>query len=206
MSAEIHFIKALIKINEKDFDAAIELLTLSVELDSANVEFYAERAVCYLHKNQHELSMFDMNRAIDLEPHYGYRYSCRAYLKGKMGDARGAVEDYEIAVDLDPEDHIALNNLGMAQENLGYWEKAQKNFKKSNELIGYDPENRVVQGDVAVSKDSVPVPQSTQIPVENHTKQTKSQVARDVFTKKSAFRDFVRFIRNGFRIKPNDKS
>ncbi len=191
MSAKIHFQEALVKINENDYHSAVELLTRALELDGGEVEFFAERAVCYLHLDQHELSMFDMNRAIELEPHYSYRYSCRAYLKGKMNNAQGAVDDYEIAVRLDPEDYIALNNLGLAQENLGYWEKAQQNYKKSNELIGYDPENRVIKGDIAVPRTEA----------EPQTKETRSAVVKSVFTKRSGFKDFVRFIRNGFRLK-----
>ena len=194
------------KIKENDHAEAIELLTIAIDEDANNADYYSERAVCYIHTGQLDLSMFDMNRAVEIEPDYSYRYSCRAYLKGKMGDARGAVADYQRAVELDPEDAIAYNNLGLAQENLGYWEKARENFRKSNQLIGYDPENRVIQGDVAISKDNQEIKITKDEIVEPVIQPTKGQIIKDVFSKKGTFKEFVGFITNGFKLKKDDKS
>jgi tetratricopeptide (TPR) repeat protein len=41
-----------------------------------------------------------------------------------MGDIKGAIEDYEKTISLDPDDAIAYNNLGLLQEQLGYKEKS----------------------------------------------------------------------------------
>src|SRR5688572_7942097 len=108
------FAKGLAKVKEKDFLAAIEHFSLAIQDDGNNVEYYAERAVAYLNSDQFDLSMFDMNRCIELDPGNSYRYSCRGFLKAKIGDTDGAIADYEIAVKLDPEDAIAYNNLGLA--------------------------------------------------------------------------------------------
>lgn len=208
MELSQHYHIALVKIKENDFGAAIESLSLAIE-EHQHVEYYAERAVCYIHTDQLDLSMFDMNKAIDLEPDYAYRYSCRAFLKGKMGDPKGAVEDYEKALELDPSDPIVYNNLGLAMENLGYWEKAQENFKKSNELIGYDPDNRVIENGIAVNKEDAEQPAVKREEFGNQNSEqdttSKSQIVKDVFSKKSAFKDFIRFIGNGFKLKDDDE-
>jgi tetratricopeptide (TPR) repeat protein len=181
------YAKGMAKAKENDFLAAIEHFTIAISEDENNVEYYAERAVAYLNSGQYDLSLFDMNRCVDFEPNNSYRYSCRAFLKAKMNDPDGAIIDYEIAVKLDPEDAIAFNNLGLAQEQKGYRDKAARSFERSNELIGYDPLRRQQESNAGGGSSS--------------GSGSGGRVARDVFTKKESFRDFLRFIRNGFKLK-----
>jgi len=199
MKMSREFAKGLAKAKEKDFLRAIEHFTLAINEDKSNVEHYAERAVAYLNTKQYDLSMFDMNICIDLEPNNSYRFSCRAFLKSKMGEADGAIADYETAIMLDPDDAIAYNNLGLAQEQKGFRERAEKSFKRSNELIGYDPlKNREAVSGVDAVSDSV----SSSSNLESKSVDlTKKEIARQVFTNKKSFQEFVRFIRNGFKIK-----
>lgn len=214
------FAKGLAKVKENDFLTAIEHFTLAIQEDKNNVECYAERAVAYLNTNQFDLSMFDMHRCIEMEPNNSYRYSCRAFLKAKIGDTEGAIADYEMAVKLDPEDAIAYNNLGLVQETKGFRVQAQKSFEKSNELIGYNP-NRFDEGelkketakkvnsevkkkDQQTTEITQPITESNasvQIKTEESANASKGQIAKSVFTSRSGFKDFWQFIRNGFRIK-----
>lgn len=214
------FAKGIAKVKENDFLTAIEHFTLAIQEDSNNVECYAERAVAYLNTNQFDLSMFDMHRCIEMEPNNSYRYSCRAFLKAKIGDTEGAIADYEMAVKLDPEDAIAYNNLGLVQETKGFRVQAQKSFEKSNELIGYNP-NRFDEGelkketpkkvsseidkkDQQSAETMQPIAESNssfQVQSEESANPSKGQIAKSVFTSRSGFKDFWQFIRNGFRIK-----
>lgn len=99
--------------------------------------YYLERGVCkFRMRFQHVLEDFD--KAVSLSPSNPYFYSCRAYVKDKIGDSEGAIEDYTKAHHLDPEDALILNNLGLAEQKLGYTQKARQSFEKSNELIGYE--------------------------------------------------------------------
>ena len=195
MNLNREYAKGMAKVKENDFLSAIEHFTAAIELDPSNVEYYAERGVAYINTNQYELSMFDMNICVDMEPNNSYRYSCRAFLKSRMGDADGAISDYEKAIMLDPEDAIAYNNLGLAQEQKGYHKKAQKSFDQSNELIGYKP-NRLDNSEITANK-----PQAITNQQPKEIQPTKSSVAKDVFTKKSSFREFLSFIKNGFKLK-----
>lgn len=192
------FQKGLDKVNEKDFNSAIEHFTLAIQADQSKVEFYAERAVAYLNIEQYDLSMFDMNRCIELEPINSYRYACRAFLKSRMGDHLGAIADYEHAIKIDPDDAIAYNNLGLAQEAMGYMQQAQKSFEKSNKLIDYNPK-RFDEGSTSTNIDNA---KNNQEKSEDQAEQVKpSRVAKSVFTTRSGFKDFIAFIKNGFKIK-----
>jgi len=197
MSMSREFAKGLAKAKQNDFLSAIEHFTNAIKEDESNVEFYAERAVAYLNSNQFELSMFDMNICVEMEPNNSYRYSCRAFLKSKMGDTDGAVSDYEKAVALDPEDAIAYNNLGLAQEQKGYYKKAQKSFDASNALIGYQPK-KFDESETAIQSNKTDLNEHH---IEDDSSTSGGKIARNVFTKKQSFKEFIRFIRNGFKLK-----
>lgn len=102
-------------------------------------QFYNERASCKFNlKFRH--AMDDFNQAIELDPGNPYFYACRAFVKDKTGDIEGAIEDYIKANELDPDDATVLNNLGIAQQKLGYTAKAREFFKQSDDLLGINPE------------------------------------------------------------------
>jgi tetratricopeptide (TPR) repeat protein len=220
MSDNPHYIKGLNKLNENRFEEAIELFTKAIEEDPSNPFFYNERAVCYLNIRKLDLSMFDMNKSIELDANYAYFYSSRGFLKTKMKDLEGAVADYERSLQLDPQNEITYNNLGLALESIGKMKQAQRMFKEGNKILGYDPNKRKLSDDGKMMEDAkgeVPPAQEEaqdKIADNNETpskkpntyKTKKSRVAKDVFTKKSAFREFLGFIGNGFKLKDNDKS
>ena len=191
------FAKGLAKVKENDFNSAILHFNTAIEEDSNQVEYYAERAVAYLNIEKFDLSMFDMNKCIELEPKNSYRYSCRAFLKAKIGDGEGAILDYQKAIELDPKDSIAYNNMGLVQEQLGYQKESQKSFEKSNNIIGYNPK-RFDEGELKTE-----APTET---IEEEPSISKKEVVKDVFTKRSAFKEFLSFIGNGFKLKENDES
>ena len=47
-----------------------------------------------------------------------------------------AIQDYEKAIKLDPDDAVAQNNLGLLQEQLGYKTEAKKRFEIADDLMG----------------------------------------------------------------------
>ena len=42
----------------------------------------------------------------------------------------------KLTIELDPEDAIILNNLGLAEQKLGYTARARERFKNSDDLLG----------------------------------------------------------------------
>lgn len=205
----------LSKVSENKLLEAIDLFTKAIELNSANPHYFNERAVCYLNTGKFDLSMFDMNKSIELDDKYAYFYSCRAYLKSKMRDMDGAVADYEISLELDPHNDITYNNMAVALESIGNMNKAQRYYKKANEILGYDPEKRVLSEDGKTMVDKAPSSEKSE-KLAKHIQElksestqntpSKSKIAKDVFTKKSVFKEFLGFIANGFKLKQNDES
>jgi Flp pilus assembly protein TadD len=201
MNESEHFQKALDKINKNQLEEAIDLLTLAIKYDSFNPFYYNHRAISYLNRKDFELALFDMNKSIELDENYAYFYTCRGFLKVRMGDPEGAINDYERSLELDPENEITYNNLGLVFEQMGNMKGANKMYNKSNQILGYEPSSRNQQ----ISKTEQEEESSTAPNTKNQVKKERQQLAKSVLSNKSSFKEFLSFIRNGFKIQENDQ-
>jgi Flp pilus assembly protein TadD len=216
MSVNKHYIQGMEKQQQGDYKRAVELLTKAISAEPKNPEIYSDRGVAYFHLNDKKAALKDMNKSLELEPDYSYRYSSRAFIRDSMGDTQGAVDDYRKAVELDPEDTIAYNNLGLLEEKLGYMGNAKKNFEKADGLAekkgwndaytNNEKENPELGGATseAASKEGVEIkPRNIQKEINAEQKAVKekrtSGIMLDVFRSKKTFKEFVKFVRNGFK-------
>lgn len=193
------------KLNDGEIDAAIKLYTQALAQAPNDYNILSDRGVAYLHKNDKFRCFGDFNLAIELQPNYSYRYASRAFAKKHFGDIDGAIEDYEIAVNLDPDDAVAHNNLGMLLEEKGYKLQAEDRFAIADKLS--EQENNLLD----VIKDIENETSSKIVQIEelqmdesidlNEEKQSNAKEFKKVFTSKNQFREFLKFVRNGFKIK-----
>lgn len=175
------------------FSDAIYWYTRAISI-SPTAEIYSERAVAYFHNEQLKESLKDMDRAQKLEPQNPYRYSSRAYIKDAMGDIAGAIKDYEKAIELDPEDAIAHNNLGLLLEKQGHHQKAKAFFDFADAVAKkeHGDQNAMTERPRNIQSDL-------------NKERRKSSLGKEmakVFTDRQQFREFIRFVSRGF--KPND--
>ncbi len=194
MSNNDYFKQAMDKVNQNDFESSIDLFTKSIKNNPTHKDSYYHRGVSYLNLEKIDLAIFDFNKLIELDPNYAFYYSCRGFAKSRLGDKQGAIEDYNKSLELEPDNEITLNNLGLVQEELGYMEQAQQSFSKSDAIRtqeNYQPE-------------TFGEPSHQPKKINNQTKEnlsSKSKVVKDIFTKKSTFKEFINFIKNGFKLK-----
>ena len=109
--------------------------TLSRELEPDG-NLLHDRAVCLFQLGPEDRILDLLDRAAALEPDNPYRYSSRAWIRAAMKDVDGAIEDYRKALELDPDDAITLNNLGLLEEQYGMRKVAQERFKRADTLMG----------------------------------------------------------------------
>ena len=205
MSKNEHFENAMRKVNENDFELAIELFGEALKEDSNKESIYYNRAVSYLNLEKIDLAIFDFNKLIEIDSKNAFYYSCRAFAKARTKDKKGAVADYEIAIALDPDNPITYNNMGLVQEEIGYMKKAQKSFEQSDDLRKKEEANKVINLE-SDQKDSKEVDDRLEdakkaIEPKNEDEKTKAQVVKSIFTDKGTFKEFIRFIKNGFKLK-----
>ena len=183
----------------EDFQQAFILYTKAIERQPDSPDLYSWRGVVLFHLDKKEDALSDMDKAVDLQPDYSYRYSSRAYIKASLMLTESAIEDYKKCVELDPSDSIAYNNMGLLEQQLGWNKKAEKNFNKADTL-----ENVLKDRGISSTKEQKKEVQTKQTntnaaDIEEGT--SRGRIIKNVFTKKQTFKEFVQFIKNGFKLK-----
>lgn len=198
-------------------DEALVLFEQALQLSPNNPDIFSDRGVLFIHKKDKNASLNDFNKAISLQPDYSFRYSARAYANDFFGDTEAALKDYEKAIELDPEDAVAYNNLGLVQEKLGYQAKAKSNFERADKLSKQEAklhelmheleQNDGTSEDIQTTDrneviDEKSIQRETLIPVEKKDeKQSAFNEFTKLFTSKEQFNAFLKFLKNGFKIK-----
>lgn len=204
---EYRFFRARVSSRLGKFEAALADFDHLIGLEPFNPTYISDRAVVLhlLKRNQEAMEEFD--RALNLEPLNPYRYSSRAYFKDRIGDLKGAIEDYEKAIELDPEDAVAYNNKGIIEEKMGYMKQSKKSFNKADDLIGYKGPSSTKETIEQESKSNFP-PIGKPLDNEDKEKETSEKklsfsgyfdILKGVFTNKHTQKEFIDFIRSGFK-------
>jgi tetratricopeptide (TPR) repeat protein len=187
------------KQKAKDYSAALELYKMVEAQDPYSADLLSDIGVVLFNLDRKKEALEYLDRAANLEPNNSYRYSSRAFVKGAMGDVLGGIEDYKKCIELDPEDAVAYNNLGMLEEQLGYKKQAEDSFKKADELAELLADNNITleseteikitethREDTPVSKDESPA--------------TTLGILKNIVSSKQGFKEFIQFVKNGFKL------
>lgn len=185
---------------------AIEKFTDALKISPENPDIYSDRGVAHLHNMDKEKCFSDLNKALEMQPEYSFRYAARAYAKNNFGDLLGAIMDYEKAVKLDPDDAVAQNNLGLLLEQQGYKKAAEQRFERADKLSKMEDHLLHVIDDLDEEKVDIEEEMKanegiiqTIEPIEPIS--SNSGEFKKIFTKKSQFKEFLHFIKNGFKLK-----
>lgn len=167
-----------------------------------------DRAVCLLHCKRTPEALRWLDLAVECQPDYSYRYASRGWMKQAAKDLDGALADYKKALELDPDDAITWNNLGLLEERMGYQQQAQERFKVSDELLGIlkangiDTERAPAPSSNApsggVSNDATPSPSPHE--QAKRARRIWAEMRRAMFTTEGR-NELWGFIRNGFTLR-----
>jgi Flp pilus assembly protein TadD len=180
---------------------AISMYTDALNDSPNDPVILSDRGVAFLHLSDEPNCMSDLNKAIELEPNYAYRYAARAFAKAHFKNVDSAIEDYKKAIELDPDDAVAHNNLGMLLEQKGYADEAKARFERADSLSKQEdhlldlmdemeePNQNTIESTQAESSDK------------DHVESSTANEMKKIFTSKKQFKEFLNYIKNGFRIK-----
>lgn len=197
-------------IDEQKYDKALKAFNEALKKAPNHPDILSHRGVCYLHMNQKKNCLDDLLLSLKMQPDYSYRYASLAYAKDFFGDIDGAIEAYEKAIELDPEDAVAYNNLGLLQEKKGYQQKAQRQFEKADKLANIERKfmNRLDEMEGKEVHESPKPPKGETLrpkKLKADKVPTRKEVYRSLFTDGKTFKEFVLFIKRGFKLKENDE-
>lgn len=148
LNSDILRIKGYALQRTEKFEEAMEVWNILLANNPTYAEFYAERAVCKFHL-KFKSTLSDLDLAVEFDNENPYRYACRAFIKDKLGNTTGAIDDYKLALKLEPDNEVTLNNLGLLEEKLGYQSYAQMHYQQADALAQF--RNSVEQNEPKVS-------------------------------------------------------
>lgn len=197
MSSEVESLlkKARDFSDARDWLSALEAFDALMAADTRfehDAHCIHDRALCLFHIGRKSEALSALDKAVEIDPGYSYRYASRAWMRNANGDIHGAIADYKQAIALDPDDAICHNNLGLLEEQLGYRSQADERFAIADQLAGILKE-RGIHIEDAEKAGAVPEPDC-----EQETSWVKT-IADALFTKKGR-QEFLQFIRNGFKL------
>lgn len=200
--------EAHLSLKSGKIEEAVVLYSEALILNPGHPDILSDRGVAYLHKNDKDRCFEDFDLALELQPDYAYRYASRAFAKSHFGDLDGAIEDYEKAVELDPDDAVAHNNLGLLYEKMGYFRKAKERFERADKLSKIEDELLKMMNEMENDEPKeVQPPKSNastdeiESAAQNETQHSSSSELKKIFTSRKQFREFISFMKNGFKIK-----
>jgi tetratricopeptide (TPR) repeat protein len=106
-------------------------LNRAIDMDPENSMYLSWRASIHELRSDLDASGRDYSRAIELDPGYFRHYESRGYLRLRMKDFNGALEDFEVVIELRGEDYPpAFANRARAYEEMGELREAIRWFQK----------------------------------------------------------------------------
>ena len=129
--------RAQVHIQQEDTVAALADLEASLKINRYDSEVYATRALVYLQQERYEDAEDDLTYAIHLNPKSNY-YINRALTRYYRQELRGAMSDYDLALDLEPNNVLGRYNRGLLRAQVGDDNRAIEDF---NVVIEYEPDN-----------------------------------------------------------------
>ncbi len=130
------FINAIPLNSVKDLiESSIELEPLQDWCKSPRVRAYSKTDIgdYFLKVGMYKLAIVYYNKALEINPELAITYFHRGDAKDELGDYRGAIEDYTMAIKLNP-DVGAYYNRGNARKKLGDYEGAIADYDSVNSL------------------------------------------------------------------------
>jgi tetratricopeptide (TPR) repeat protein len=105
-------------------------------------EEYYNMGIEEANQGNYDEALEDFNKAIELKPEYTQAYINRAYYaKENLGDYKGAIEDYIIAINMstDDNDAHAFSNMAYAKMKIKNYKGALDDIKFSLTLDSINP-------------------------------------------------------------------
>ncbi|MBW4554855.1 MAG: tetratricopeptide repeat protein [Trichormus sp. ATA11-4-KO1] len=93
-----------------------------------NVENLVQQAMSKYEQDNYQGALSDYNQIIQLEPNNEWHYFNRGQIRRLMKDKKGAAEDFQEAIKLNPTEASAYNMLGITLQELGKIEEGVEIF------------------------------------------------------------------------------
>jgi tetratricopeptide (TPR) repeat protein len=150
------FTSGKVYLQQKDYDNAIEQLKIAIKNSPNAWEPHMWLGRTYAETDRLEEASENLHRALELAPdekavsecenaiaYYMQHFRNEGNEKMEAAQYEAALDDYEKALVIDPDNGTVWVNLGAAYQNLGDYDQAIDAYERAREL---DPENEDIVG------------------------------------------------------------
>lgn len=132
MMAQLH-------IQQKDTTAALRDIRESISINKYDPDVYSMRAIVYMQQERYADAEEDLTYAIHLMPSSN-DYVNRALTRYYQENLRGAMSDYDLALEIDPNNFLGHFNRGLLRAQVGDDNRAIEDF---DFVIDQEPDNTI---------------------------------------------------------------
>ncbi|TQF26554.1 hypothetical protein UNPF46_33145 [Bradyrhizobium sp. UNPF46] len=122
------------QLNKRDYDQAIETLSIALDLDPDYVIALNLRGLAYERKGQDDLAMADYNLALQKRPAYGVPYNNRGVIYARRGAMQSAIDDFTQSIKYTPKFLLAWTNRARARTLLKDFDGAIADFAEAEKI------------------------------------------------------------------------
>ncbi|MHC4041527.1 tetratricopeptide repeat protein [Bradyrhizobium sp. 23AC] len=121
-------------ISKRDYDRAIETLSIAVDLDPDYVIALNLRGLAYERKGQDDLAMTDYNLALQKRPTYGVPYNNRGVIYARRGALQSAIDDFSLSIKYTPKFLLGWTNRARARTLMKDFDGAIADFAEAEKI------------------------------------------------------------------------
>ncbi len=133
-------LKGQIALAQNDTTRADQWLDRALELNEFDGQAWSLKSMIQAHFGEFEKSEESLNKAILQMPKIAGLYVNRALARYNQNNLRGAMSDYDMAIDISPKNYLAHFNRGLLRANVGEDNLAIEDF---NFVLELEPKNTI---------------------------------------------------------------
>ncbi|WP_299150032.1 hypothetical protein [uncultured Dokdonia sp.] len=114
----------------------VTMASISICCNFLPPEAYYEESFQYAENEDYKNAIISLDKAIELKPNFRPALYNRAYYKTLVNDTIGAIEDYKLILNFDPDNTAAYFYVGLNFETLGKHQYAVNYYNESLKTIG----------------------------------------------------------------------
>jgi tetratricopeptide (TPR) repeat protein len=135
-------------LNKPDYVRAIEVLSMSLDLDPDNVVTLNLRGLAYYRSGKDDLALADYNLALQKRPNYGVPYNNRGVILLRQGALQSALEDFSQSIRLTPKFILGWTNRARVRTLLKDYDGALEDFAEAEKI---DPDAPQIAGNRCIT-------------------------------------------------------